>query len=57
MKILYGYEKIVSCALSGDAKGVMADVEVYHDSNTVTKRQSVALFMAAHRGYHYLVDK
>ena len=57
LRIVYGYENIVNRALSGDAKSVLQDIETHHESDTVWKRQSVALFMAAHRGYFYLVDK
>ncbi|XP_072014193.1 LOW QUALITY PROTEIN: uncharacterized protein [Amphiura filiformis] len=57
VKILYGFEKLVLSAYSGDSKGVLQDIDAHHDIDIKTKRQSLALFLASHRGYFYLVDK
>ena len=57
MKILYGFEALVLSALTGDTKATLQDINDRHDEEIKAKRQNIALFMASHRGYFYLVDK
>ncbi|XP_022098125.1 ankycorbin-like [Acanthaster planci] len=57
VKTAYGYDGLVDAALRGDLKEVMRSVTMTKDADGLAKRMFVAMFIAAHKGYHYLVER
>ncbi|XP_038070307.1 ankycorbin-like [Patiria miniata] len=57
VRIAYGYDGLVESALRGDLKEVMRSVTMTKDAGGMAKRMFVAMFIAAHKGFHYLVDR
>ena len=57
VKITYGFDGLVDAALRGDLKEVLRKVAMTMDADGMSRRRFVAMFIAAHKGYHYLVDR
>ncbi|XP_071785755.1 uncharacterized protein [Asterias amurensis] len=57
VKVTYGFDGLVDAALRGDLKEVLRKVAMTMDVDGMSQRRFVAMFIAAHKGFHYLVDR
>nr|XP_006819828.1 PREDICTED: homeobox protein Wariai-like [Saccoglossus kowalevskii] len=57
VNFLHGYEDLIEAALSGNTKGVLDDLKKRYDNTNIRQRKIAALFVAAQRGYHFLVER
>ncbi|XP_054748265.2 synphilin-1-like isoform X1 [Lytechinus pictus] len=53
----YGFEELVSGAVSGNTQLIINDIKRHWNEDDVDRRRMVVMFIAAHRGFHYLIDK
>ncbi|XP_071508325.1 uncharacterized protein [Diadema antillarum] len=55
--IEYGFEEIVAGAVSGSTQKVINDISRHWDEDDVARRRTIVMFISAHRGYHFLVER